>query len=90
MTCVDEVHVRLLSTWSAGNAGQSAQTVPVDVGAERDEAEAYAHHDKTWHTGGGGGTPQTEGGDVESICSETTVYSCVRGWGRQCARNATF
>jgi len=32
--------VRLLSTWSAGNAGQSAQTVPVDVGAERDEAEA--------------------------------------------------
>ena len=40
MSFVDEVHVRLPSTWSASNAGQSAQTVPVDVGAERDKVEA--------------------------------------------------
>ena len=32
--------MRLPSTWSANNAGQSAQTVPVDVGAERDKVEA--------------------------------------------------
>ena len=40
MSFVDEVHVRLPSTWSASNAGQSAQTVSVDVGAERDKVEA--------------------------------------------------